>query len=123
MGLIARTDTVQPPNNPPEWTGAITASWTDGVGGTTDLDALSFDQEGDSLTYTHDATSTSLPTGVSISGSDLVGSTSVVEGTTTGIRLKVDDGTASPVASDDFSIVIDSDRVRAYLFYNPVFVN
>jgi len=62
-------------------------------------------QEGDTLTFTLNSGSAALPTGVSISGSTLVGSTSVVEGITSGVIIDVKDADSGLIASASFFIV------------------
>jgi hypothetical protein len=106
VGLIAASPGVQPPNNAPEWISTPNPTWQDGVGGTYELSNDTFDPEGDTLTYAHDATSTALPANVTVSGSQLVATGSVVEGTTSGVRITVDDGIATAVASSNFDIVV-----------------
>ena len=106
MGLIASTDTVQPPNNPPEWTGTPNPNFVDSVAGTYELSDDTFDQESDSLTYTLNSGSTALPTGVTISGSQLVATNSVAESVTAGVIIDVKDADSALIASPSFAIVI-----------------
>lgn len=105
--LIGITDEPQPPNKAPEWVSTPSPAWVEGVGGTYALDDDTFDQEGDPLTYSMNVGSASLPTGVSLSGAQLVATTAVAEGTTTGIIIDVKDATSSLIASSSFSIVIN----------------
>ncbi len=107
MALIAASDliSVTPPNNPPEWTSTPAPVFPPGVGGTYSLSQNAFDPESDPITYTLNGGSAALPTGVTISGTDLVGSDQVGEGTTTGIIIDADDGVNSLVASPSFNIV------------------
>ena len=105
MALIASTDQVQPPNKAPEWTSTPDITFAPGVGGTYALSQDTFDQEGDSLTYVK--TAGSWPANVSMDTAGLITATdAVVEESQTGIIVTVDDGTASPVASPSFSVVI-----------------
>jgi len=114
VGLIARQITVVPPNNPPEWTSTPSIMFQPGVGGTYALDQDTFDQEGDTLTYVR--TAGTFPTGVTMDTAGLItATTAVVAGTTTGFTVTIDDGTASPVASPTFSIVIAS----GFTAHNP----
>jgi len=100
---------VTPPNLPPEWTSTPDVVFQDGVGGSIDLDAHTTDPEGDPRTYALNGSSAALPTGVTISGSSLVGSGAVSEGITAGIIIDVDDGVNNAVPSDTFSIDVRSD--------------
>ncbi len=110
MMLLAATQliSVTPPNDNPEWTTNHTPLFKDGVADTYELNNLTHDPEGDNLTYALNAGSAALPTGVTLSGSQLVATTSVAEGTTAGIIIDVDDGTNAAVASSSFSIVTTS---------------
>ena len=110
MGLIASTVPIVPPNHAPTWptTPAIN-TWQAGVGGTYDASVHANDSDGDALTFAWDATSTALPTGVTIaSNGTLTATSSLAAGTTTNVRVTADDGTASPVASPNFSITVPS---------------
>ena len=96
---------VPPPNIAPEWTGTPIPTWSEGVGGTYDLKDDTFDPEDDPLTFVK--TAGSFPTGVTLNSNGVLTATnSVVEGTTAGFTVTADDGTASPVASPSFSIII-----------------
>ena len=120
IGLIGRTEDngyVPPPNNPPTWTGTPAPSWLAGTGGTVDLDSYTFDQEGDTLSYTLNGASTALPTGVTISGTNLVGTSSVVTGTTTGILIDCYDGIET-VTSNSFSIVVADPAAQGIIIWN-----
>lgn len=106
MGLLASTNPILPPNNPPVWESPDpNPTWVDGVGGTYDLNSNTSDAEGDTLIFVK--TAGSFPTGVTLNSNGILTATSsVVEGTTAGFTITADDGTAAPVASPTFSIVI-----------------
>ena len=108
MVLLAASDliSVTPPNLPPEWTSTPTPSFIPSVGGTYSLSQDCIDPEADPITYTLNGGSAALPTGVTISGTDLVGDGTVSEGTTAGILIDADDGVNSVVTSPSFSIVV-----------------
>jgi hypothetical protein len=97
----------EPPNNPPEWVLTPSPSFVDGVSGTYDLDAADCtDADGDTLTYTLNAGSTALPSGVTLGTNGvLTADGTQTEATTTGIIVDADDGKAAKVASPSFSIV------------------
>jgi hypothetical protein len=106
--LLAGSDPtfIDPPNLPPEWIATPAPSWQESEGGTYNLDNLVFDPE-DTVTYTLNAGSASLPTGVTLASNGvLTATTAVSEGTTTGIIVDADDGVNSAVASSSFSITI-----------------
>lgn len=107
MGLLAGGSPNTPPNDPPTWTSTPNPSFEDAVGGTYALSQNTQDPEGDPLTYT--LTSGSWPTGVSMNSAGLItATTSVVEGTTAGLQVDIDDGTNTPVTSATFSLVISA---------------
>ena len=108
MVLLAASDliSVTPPNLPPEWTSTPNPNWVEGVGGTYALADDTADPEGDALTYTLNGGSAALPANVSLSGSNLIATSSVVEGTTAAVIIDIDDGTNALVSSSAFSIVI-----------------
>lgn len=115
MGLIGRKVSVQPPNLPPEWTATPNPQWQAGVGGTYDLSNDTFDQEGDSLTYTLNGGSAALPTGVSLASNGILTATSAVtEATTAAVLVDIDDGVNSLVTSPSFSIVITAVLATGY---------
>lgn len=109
MGLIAGDvvigDPELPPNSPPEWTGTPAPNWTAGVGGTFDLGNFTTDVDGDTLTYTHDVTSTALPTAVTLASNGiLTATTSLTAGSSSNIRFKINDGVNSLVTSPNITI-------------------
>jgi len=99
---------IVPPNQIPQWSGTMTPSWTAGVGGTFALANHASDADGDTLTYSHDAASTAMPSWLSLNTSSglLTASTDATEGSTINIRFKVDDGTAAAVASPNITITV-----------------
>ena len=109
VGLLAASNriSVTPPNNPPEWSATPNPTWTDGVGGTYDLNDDCFDPEGDTLTFS--LVGGSWPTGVSMASNGIITATSAVTGgTTSGITVSCDDGTNAPVTSPSFSVTVNS---------------
>ena len=109
MGLLAGADLINiaPPNLSPSWTSTPVVSFIAGVGGTKNLSDHTFDPESDSLTYTLNGSSAAWPTGMSMNSSGVVtGTSSVVEGTTTGMLVDIDDGVNPVVTSPSFSVVI-----------------
>ncbi len=109
VGLIASQDTVVPPNNPPEWFATPMAgfAWIAGVGGTYDLNQDTSDAEQDTLTFVKTAGTFEAWMSADSAGVITVTS-SAVAGTYSGFVFTADDGTASPVASSSFSIVISA---------------
>ena len=104
MVLLAASNliSVTPPNLSPEWTGTPAPMFAAGIGGSYDLDQDTTDPEGAAITYVLSGG----PANVSISGSNLVATAAVTEGTTTGVTVTADDGTNSPVTSPSFTITV-----------------
>ena len=107
QGLIGNSDNSSPfTNSAPLWPSTPAPVCEAGVASTYDLNQHTSDPDGDALTYTLNAGSTTLPTGVSIVGTDISCGVGTSAGTTTGVIIDADDGTASSVASSAFSIDI-----------------
>jgi hypothetical protein len=100
---------VDPPNLPPQWNTVPAPSFFDSTPGTYDLNNNCSDPEGDSLTFTLNAGSASLPSGVTLGATGIL----TADGTqtaadTSGIIVDIDDGTNAEVASSSFTISVSS---------------
>ena len=96
-----------PPNSAPVWNNTPNPSLVEGSTGSYDLLDDVGDINGDTLTCTLNGGSASLPTGVTLNSNcsfSFAGTTEA--GTTADVIVDADDGTASPVASPNFSILI-----------------
>jgi len=115
QGLLGNGDDPTPSaNSAPFWTSTPDPTCEAGVASTYDLDQHTSDPDGDSLTYALNGGSTTLPTGVTLSGSDIVCGVGTSIGSTSGVIIDVDDGTAAAVASSAFTIdVTDSGEEAA----------
>ncbi len=105
--LIARSDTVQLPNNPPEWTSTPSGVTSQaGTGGVYPFAQNLFDQEGDVLTVSLNSGSTALEAWMSIVNNTLVMSSGAVEGSYLDYIMDVKDADSGLIASNPFPVVI-----------------
>ena len=99
-------DTGQPPaNQAPVQNNPISVQCQAGIASSTSLLDFWADPDGDSMTFAFESDCTP-PTGVSVSGNNVECSTGTSAGTTAGCVISADDGTADPVDSSAFSVVI-----------------
>ena len=96
-----------PANSAPEWNSTPAPTAQAGVASSYSLLQHASDADGDALTFVNE-TGCTLPTGVTIDNTnkEIDFSAGTSAGTTAGCVFSADDGTASPVNSSSFSIVI-----------------
>ncbi len=102
---------VGPPNDPPEWVATPNPVCNEGVASSVSIVPENCtDPDGDTLTLT--LQSGTLPTGVTLDdvNDELDCATNTSPGTTTGLVLGCDDGTASRVDSSSFSLTVNAEQ-------------
>ncbi len=96
---------INPPNVAPEWTSTPSPSFSEGVGGTYNLNQNTTDADGDSLTYAE--VSGPWDADVSLASNGVITVTaSALEGTYPNLVASIDDGTAAAVNSPSFTITV-----------------